>query len=197
MNFWGNLQRQLQIFTIWRAAWPVEVVTAAVLFFAGLVVVGLLLPWPRQRGDAWRLAGSSVAAADRRAAVDRQPAAGDERHRFQGGSLLLISGAVCFMGGGTRERGDRITVATGSVGIRGAAALRRRRCPYSGRRLCSARIGVRLRSTSPPISRPAQACPAPSSATPITPTRRSSGIYARWPMRRRRRSISLQRRADE
>jgi|GEM_PF-571768 len=49
MNFWGNLQRQLQIFTVWRAAWPVEVVTAAVLFFAGLVVVGLLLPWPRRR----------------------------------------------------------------------------------------------------------------------------------------------------
>ena len=49
MNFWGNLQRQLQIFTVWRVAWPVEVVTAAALFFAGLVVVGLLLPWPRRR----------------------------------------------------------------------------------------------------------------------------------------------------
>lgn len=47
MNFWGNLQRQLQIFTIWRASWSAEIMVAAVVFFAVLVAVGLLLPWPR------------------------------------------------------------------------------------------------------------------------------------------------------
>jgi hypothetical protein len=47
MNFWGNLQRQLQIFTIWRAPWSAEIMVAAVVFFAVLVAVGLLLPWPR------------------------------------------------------------------------------------------------------------------------------------------------------
>lgn len=46
MNFWSNLQRQLQIFTIWRAPWSAEVAITAVAFFAVLVVTGLLLPWP-------------------------------------------------------------------------------------------------------------------------------------------------------
>jgi len=48
MNFWGNLQRQLQIFTIWRAAWPSEAMIAALAWFAALVVVGLLSPWPQR-----------------------------------------------------------------------------------------------------------------------------------------------------
>ncbi len=48
MNFWGNLQRQLQIFTVWRAPWPEAWVMAAVAFFAVLVVIGLLLPWPQR-----------------------------------------------------------------------------------------------------------------------------------------------------
>lgn len=48
MNFWGNLHRQLQIFTVWRATWPSEVMIAALALFAVLVVAGLLLPWPQR-----------------------------------------------------------------------------------------------------------------------------------------------------
>ncbi|MBK8798554.1 MAG: glycosyltransferase family 39 protein [Anaerolineales bacterium] len=45
MDFFANLQRQLQIFTVWRAPWPVELVGIAVVFFAGLLLVGLAAPW--------------------------------------------------------------------------------------------------------------------------------------------------------
>ncbi|HHW89013.1 MAG TPA: hypothetical protein GX400_22715 [Chloroflexi bacterium] len=48
MDFGENLQRQLRIFTIWRAPWPTEVVTAVIVLFAMLVVIGLLWPWPQR-----------------------------------------------------------------------------------------------------------------------------------------------------
>jgi hypothetical protein len=49
MDFFANLQRQLQIFTIWRAPWSVELVGMAAAFLAGLVLIGIAAPWPATR----------------------------------------------------------------------------------------------------------------------------------------------------
>ena len=46
MDFLPNLQRQLQIFTLWRVDWPAPWVTAALFFLGVLVLLGVLLPWP-------------------------------------------------------------------------------------------------------------------------------------------------------
>ena len=51
-----NLRRLIQVFTVWRAPWPPAAVTAVVLGFAALALLGLALPWPRKRDHA-RLAG--------------------------------------------------------------------------------------------------------------------------------------------
>lgn len=42
-GFADNLWRQVQVFTVWRAAWPGWAVTAAIALFALLIVAGLLL----------------------------------------------------------------------------------------------------------------------------------------------------------
>lgn len=47
MDFGANLQRQLQVFTVWRVDWPPALFAAALLFFGALALIGLLLPWPR------------------------------------------------------------------------------------------------------------------------------------------------------
>jgi len=47
--FLPNLWRQLHIFTVWYTGWPSSVRTAAILFFALLVLAGLLLPGDRHR----------------------------------------------------------------------------------------------------------------------------------------------------
>ena len=44
-----NLWRQLHIFTVWYSGWPSSVRTAAILFFALLVLAGLVLPGDRRR----------------------------------------------------------------------------------------------------------------------------------------------------
>ena len=43
-DFLPNLWRQLRLFTVWHTGWPAAVRAAAVLFFAFLVLAGLLLP---------------------------------------------------------------------------------------------------------------------------------------------------------
>ena len=48
-GFLPNLWRQLHIFTVWYTGWPSSVRTAATLFFALLVLAGLLLPGDRRR----------------------------------------------------------------------------------------------------------------------------------------------------
>ena len=48
-DFLPNLWRQLRIFTVWHTGWPSAVRTAVVLFFALLVLAGLLLPGDRRR----------------------------------------------------------------------------------------------------------------------------------------------------
>ena len=48
-GFLPNLWRQLHIFTVWYTGWPSSVRTAAILFFALLVLAGLLLPGDRRR----------------------------------------------------------------------------------------------------------------------------------------------------
>ena len=48
-DFLPNLWRQLRIFTVWYSGWPSTVRTAAVLFFAVLLLAGLLLPGDRRR----------------------------------------------------------------------------------------------------------------------------------------------------
>ena len=50
-DFLPNLWRQLRLFTVWHTGWPDAVRAAAVLFFALLVLAGLLLP-RRVRRDA-------------------------------------------------------------------------------------------------------------------------------------------------
>lgn len=50
-DFLLNLWRQLRLFTVWHTGWPDAVRSAAVLFFALLVLAGLLLP-RRVRRDA-------------------------------------------------------------------------------------------------------------------------------------------------
>ncbi len=50
-DFLPNLWRQLRLFTVWHTGWPDAVRSAAVLFFALLVLAGLLLP-RRVRRDA-------------------------------------------------------------------------------------------------------------------------------------------------
>lgn len=47
INFWPNLQRQLQIATVWRVEWAAPWMIAALAFFALLLLAGLLLPWRR------------------------------------------------------------------------------------------------------------------------------------------------------
>lgn len=44
MDFTGNLLRQVQIFTFWRAPWPEMLATAALIFFGVLALVGLSAP---------------------------------------------------------------------------------------------------------------------------------------------------------
>ncbi len=48
-DFLTNLWRQLRIFTVWYSGWPSTARTAAVLFFALLLLAGLLLPGDRRR----------------------------------------------------------------------------------------------------------------------------------------------------
>ncbi|MDE0142263.1 MAG: hypothetical protein OXI80_11840 [Caldilineaceae bacterium] len=48
-DFLPNLWRQLHIFTVWYSGWPSSVRTAAILFFALLVLAGLVLPGDRRR----------------------------------------------------------------------------------------------------------------------------------------------------
>jgi len=45
MSFWINLQRQLQVATVWRAQWAEPWASAALGLFALLLAAGLLLPW--------------------------------------------------------------------------------------------------------------------------------------------------------
>lgn len=47
MFFWQNMQRQLQIFTVWRVDWPWWLVTAALVLLAGLLAAGVLVPGQR------------------------------------------------------------------------------------------------------------------------------------------------------
>lgn len=48
-DFSANLLRLLQNATVWHAGWDQPWLNLALAFFAGLVLVGLLLPWPRRR----------------------------------------------------------------------------------------------------------------------------------------------------
>ena len=45
MNFWENLQRQLQVATVWRVDWPASWAALALALFALLLLAGLILPW--------------------------------------------------------------------------------------------------------------------------------------------------------
>jgi uncharacterized membrane protein len=54
MNFIDNMQRQLQVFTVWRAPWSAELITATLIFFGLLALIGVVLPWPRRQGGAKR-----------------------------------------------------------------------------------------------------------------------------------------------
>jgi len=48
-DFLPNLWRQLRIFTVWYTGWPDAARSAAILYFAGLVLAGLLLPSGNRR----------------------------------------------------------------------------------------------------------------------------------------------------
>lgn len=78
-DFLPNLWRQLRIFTVWYTGWPPAFRTAAILFFAVLVLAGLLLPDGSRRGarpllwlwiGAPLLIGSTLLAAN--AAIFRE-----------------------------------------------------------------------------------------------------------------------------
>jgi 4-amino-4-deoxy-L-arabinose transferase-like glycosyltransferase len=47
MDLGANLLRQLEVATVWRVDWPW--LPLALVLFGGLLVAGLLLPWPRRR----------------------------------------------------------------------------------------------------------------------------------------------------
>ncbi len=48
MNFTDNMQRQLQVFTIWRSPWSAELNAAMFIFFGLLALIGIVLPWSRR-----------------------------------------------------------------------------------------------------------------------------------------------------
>ena len=48
-DFFANSRHLLQVFTVWRVDWPPLAVGAALLLFAGLMAVGLLLPLRRSQ----------------------------------------------------------------------------------------------------------------------------------------------------
>jgi hypothetical protein len=54
MNFSDNMQRQLQVFTVWRAPWLAELTAAALVFFGLLALTGVVLSWPRREGNSTR-----------------------------------------------------------------------------------------------------------------------------------------------
>ncbi len=51
-DFFANSRHLLQVFTVWRVDWPPLALAATLLLFAGLMAVGLLLPWcDKETGD--------------------------------------------------------------------------------------------------------------------------------------------------
>jgi len=54
MQFADNMLRQLQVFTLWRAPWPAELLAAALIVFGLLMLIGIVLPWPRREGGSAR-----------------------------------------------------------------------------------------------------------------------------------------------
>ncbi|MCS6827231.1 MAG: glycosyltransferase family 39 protein, partial [Caldilinea sp.] len=55
MNFAGNLLRQVQVFTFWRAPWPEAPLTAALVLFGALALIGLGVPQRRNVVENTRL----------------------------------------------------------------------------------------------------------------------------------------------
>ncbi len=55
MNFAGNMLRQVQVFTFWRAPWPETLITAALVFFGLLALTGLGAPQRGRPGERARL----------------------------------------------------------------------------------------------------------------------------------------------
>jgi len=47
-HFFVNLRHLLQVFTVWRVEWPPLALNGALLFFAGLALAGLFLPFRRR-----------------------------------------------------------------------------------------------------------------------------------------------------
>ena len=159
MDFFATLQRQVQIFTVWRAPWAAEVTLAAVLFFALLALIGLFAPWPRR---AARPAAGAVAAT-------RTPVRPWTDQLW----LLLWIGAPLLIGNlllatsDTVFKEDRyflflapfvlwatargVLIAGRGRALCGGRWLRspcccwRLRCPCSGLSRCCAKIGARRR----------------------------------------------------
>ena len=62
MGILDNLQRQLQIATVWRVEWPAALHDATLVLFAALVLVGLVVPWPRRWGQRAVMSGAAPTA---------------------------------------------------------------------------------------------------------------------------------------
>ncbi|MFO7631923.1 MAG: hypothetical protein R6W76_05240 [Caldilinea sp.] len=78
MNFAANMQRQLQILTVWRAPWSAELVAAALVFFELLALIGIVAPWPRRaiagvvsKAHVSEQAGRAVGKPHRRQRMER------------------------------------------------------------------------------------------------------------------------------
>jgi hypothetical protein len=65
MSFLPNLQNQLRIATIWRAAWPAPLPEAALFLIGALVLIGLTLPWPRKWAQDFPAGRRNVSPAAR------------------------------------------------------------------------------------------------------------------------------------
>jgi 4-amino-4-deoxy-L-arabinose transferase-like glycosyltransferase len=86
MNLGANLLRQLEVATVWRVDWPW--LPAALVLFGGLLLAGLLLPWPNSRtgsSSPVALPASASAASLVHAATSHSPV-GTQGSQ---GSLLL------------------------------------------------------------------------------------------------------------
>ena len=55
MDFWPNLQRQLQVATIWTVDWQPAAIAPVLLFFGVLVVAGMILAEKSPKPQSWTL----------------------------------------------------------------------------------------------------------------------------------------------